>query len=117
MSTAEKAHKMRQVRAEKANASEPLLKCRKRMSGLPKPGSSCCPGMNLAGSCIPGQVAARHEGGASSATGASAERGNPSPRCCRLGFVGVWLVSRENSKQLKLQGAEYRCVAGGRTVS
>ncbi|WP_406385412.1 hypothetical protein [Streptomyces sp. NBC_01618] len=39
--------------------------------------------MSLTGSCIPGQVAARHEGGASSATGTSAERGNPSPRCCQ----------------------------------
>jgi hypothetical protein len=34
VSVAEKAHEMRQVRAEKANASEPLMKCRKRIDGI-----------------------------------------------------------------------------------
>ena len=33
MSTTEKAHVMRQVWTGKANASEPLLKCRKRSDG------------------------------------------------------------------------------------
>jgi len=44
MSTAEKAHEMRQVYAEKANASEPLLKCRKRMSGCRNRGPVVAPG-------------------------------------------------------------------------
>ena len=34
VSVAEKAHEMRQVRAEKANASEPLMKCRQRIDGI-----------------------------------------------------------------------------------
>lgn len=34
VSVAEKAHEMRQVRAEKANVSEPLMKCRKRSDGI-----------------------------------------------------------------------------------
>jgi hypothetical protein len=44
MSTAEKAHKMRQVCAEKANASEPLLKCRKRSDGYQNRGPVVAPG-------------------------------------------------------------------------
>src|ERR1039457_5075484 len=43
---------MRQVRAEKANVSEPLMKRRKRSDDNPKPGSSCCPGKRLAGDCL-----------------------------------------------------------------
>ena len=34
VSAAEKAHVMCQVGAEKANVSEPLLKCRKRIDGI-----------------------------------------------------------------------------------
>lgn len=34
VSVAEKAHKMCQVRTEKANASEPLMKCRKRIDDI-----------------------------------------------------------------------------------
>ena len=34
VSVAEKAHRMRQVRTEKANVSEPLLKCRKRSDDI-----------------------------------------------------------------------------------
>ena len=34
VSVTEKAHVMRQVRTEKANASEPLLNCRKRSDGI-----------------------------------------------------------------------------------
>ncbi len=34
VSVAEKAHRMRQVGTEKANVSEPLLKCRKRIDGI-----------------------------------------------------------------------------------
>jgi hypothetical protein len=34
VSVAEKAHGMRQMRIEKANVSEPLLKCRKRSGDI-----------------------------------------------------------------------------------
>jgi hypothetical protein len=56
---------MRQVRAEKANASEPLLKCRKRAVGIGT-GVGSLP-RDESGGCLrswPGGV--RHEGGASS---------------------------------------------------
>ena len=64
VSTAEKAHGMRQVRAEKANVSEPLLKCRKRVDGI-ETGVGSLP-RDESGGCLrswPGGV--RHEGGAS----------------------------------------------------
>ncbi len=64
VSTAEKAHMMRQVRAGKANASEPLLKCRKRVDGIGT-GAGILP-RDESGGCLrswPGGV--RHEGGAS----------------------------------------------------
>jgi len=48
-------------------------------------------------------------------SGSGAERGNPSPRYVRSGVGPVG--EREDPKQLKLRGAEYRCVAGGRTAS
>jgi len=40
-----KAHVMRQVGTGKANASEPLLKCRKRSDGNRNRGPVVCPGM------------------------------------------------------------------------
>jgi hypothetical protein len=55
---------MRQVRAGKANASEPLLKCRKRVDGIGT-GAGILP-RDESGGCLrswPGGV--RHEGGAS----------------------------------------------------
>ena len=64
VSTAEKAHTMRQVRAGKANAGEPLLKCRKRVDGIGT-GAGILP-RDESGGCLrswPGGV--RHEGGAS----------------------------------------------------
>jgi hypothetical protein len=65
MSTTEKAHVMRQVGTGKANVSEPLLKCRKRVDDIGT-------GVGIlsrdeSGGCLrswPGGV--RHEGGASS---------------------------------------------------
>jgi len=74
VSTAEKAHMMRQVRAEKANASEPLLKCRKRAVGIGT-GVGSLP-RDESGGCLrswPG--GARHEGGASPVCGFRTERG------------------------------------------
>jgi hypothetical protein len=50
--------------------------------------------------------------------GSCTERGNLSPR--RGGrLTGTWVppvVAKENPKQRKLRGAEYRCGAQGRTV-
>ncbi len=78
VSVTEKAHMMRQVGTEKANVSEPLLKCRKRIDDietgvqlLPRdePGVTCllpwwCPAQRW-----------RELG-----SGAGVERGNASPR-------------------------------------
>src|SRR5712691_4401946 len=47
-----KAHVMRQMGTEKANVSEPLMRRRKRSGDMPKPGSSCCPGISLAAACL-----------------------------------------------------------------
>ena len=44
MSTTEKAHVMRQVWTEKANVSEPLLKCRKRSDDNRNRGPVVAPG-------------------------------------------------------------------------
>jgi hypothetical protein len=102
----------RQVGAGKANVSEPLRKCRKRIDGI-ETGVQLLPrdepeGYLLTALVVPGTR--RRELGA----GASTERGNPSPCRCRSG-VGP-AGRREYPKQRKLQGAEYRCGAGGRTV-
>jgi hypothetical protein len=55
VSVAEKAHVMRQVRAEKANVSEPLMKCRKRSDGI-KTGVQSLPRDEPGGSLSNGQV-------------------------------------------------------------
>jgi hypothetical protein len=72
--------------------------------------------MNLAGSCIPGQVVPGIE-----VARARFRRqcGTWEPLAAMLPAVVLTAVSasRENSKQLKLQGGEYQCVAGGRTAS
>jgi len=78
MSTTEKAHVMRQVGTGKANASEPLLKCRKRSDGNRNRGPVAAPGR--AGGIpvyCPGGCPARRwrEPG----PGAGTKRGNPSP--------------------------------------
>lgn len=55
VSVAEKAHEMRQVRAEKANVSEPLLKRRKRM-GVIKTGVQSLPRDESGGCLFTGQA-------------------------------------------------------------
>jgi hypothetical protein len=90
------------------------MKRRKRSDDIPKPGSSRCLGMSLAGACFVGQMGVRRRGGASSVSGSGVELGN---RSLRWGWSWVDMVSvRENSKQLNLQGGEYRCGAAGRTT-
>jgi hypothetical protein len=63
VSVAEKAHVMRQVGVEKANVSEPLMKCRKRIDGI-ETGVQLLPwdepgGGLLTGQVVPGTKAAR----------------------------------------------------------
>ncbi len=78
VSVAEKAHVMRQVRAGKANVSEPLLKCRKRSDGNRNRGPVVAPGRagGIPVYCPGGCPAQRwREPG----SGAGTKRGNPSP--------------------------------------
>src|SRR5919197_6580710 len=100
---------MRQVRAGKANVSEPPLKRRKR-SGVIETGVQSLPRDEPGGCLLTGQVV----------TGVKVARARfrrqhgtwePLPRWC---WPGVGPASRrEFPKQRKLQGAEYRCGAGG----
>src|SRR5260370_40390280 len=62
VSVAEKAHVMRQVRAGKANVSEPLLKRRKR-SGVIRTGVQSLPRDEPGGCLLAGQVVNGVEGG------------------------------------------------------
>jgi hypothetical protein len=101
MSTAEKAHKMRQVCAVKANVSEPLLKCRKRMSGCRNRGPVVAPGRIWRGPVFlarwrPGMKVAR-------ARRQAPVRNVGTPRHdAAVGQVEGRLAIRENLKQLKL---------------
>ncbi len=90
------------------------MKRRKRSDDNPKPGSSCCSGMSLAGACFVGQMGVRRRGGASSVQAPVWNVGTP-----RLDVAGMRVDAdgvRENPKQLTLQGRKYRCEAGGRTA-
>jgi hypothetical protein len=78
VSVAEKAHVMRQVRAGKANVSEPLLKRRKR-SGVIKTGVQSLPRDEPGGCLLTGQVVTGVKV-ARAGSGAGMERGNLSPR-------------------------------------
>ncbi len=78
MSTTEKAHVMRQVRAGKANASEPLMKCRKRSDGNRNRGPVVAPG-SARGYLFTALAVARHRGGASPVQALARNVGTP--RC------------------------------------
>ena len=113
VSVAEKAHVMRQVRAGKANVSEPLMKRRKH-SGVIKTRVQSLPWEEPGGCLLTGQVV----------TGVKVARARfrhwhgtweLSPR---WRWPGVGPASRrESPKQQKLRGAEYWRGAQGRTVS
>jgi hypothetical protein len=78
VSVTEKAYLIRQVRTEKANVSEPLMKCRKRSDGI-KTRVQLLP-WDESGGCLcywPGGV--RHEGGASSVQALVWNVGTPRP--------------------------------------
>ena len=76
MSTTEKAHVMRQVGTGKANASEPLLKCRKRSGGNRNRGPVVAPG-RARGYLFTALAAARHGGGASPVRALARNVGTP----------------------------------------
>ena len=77
MSTTEKAHLMRQVWTEKANVSEPLLKCRKRSDDDRNRGPVVAPGgaRGIPVYCPGGRPAQRWR---ELGLGAGTKRGNPS---------------------------------------
>ena len=64
VSVTEKAHKMRQVGTEKANVSEPLMKCRKRIDDI-ETGVQLLPREEPGGYLFTALAVARHGGGAS----------------------------------------------------
>jgi hypothetical protein len=70
----------RQVQAEKANESEPLMKCRKRRDVI-ETGLQLLARDEARGTPVCCPSGDRHEGGASSVSGSRAERGNLSSRC------------------------------------
>ena len=101
--------------AKKASASDPLMTCRK--AGIDdietgfdemardEPGGSLLIGQAVSGMKV-ARARVRRRCGTWEPLAAMLPTGVLRP-------VGV----REDSKQLKLQGAEYRCAAGGRTAS
>jgi len=95
MSTTEKAHVMRQVGTGKANASEPLLKCRKRSDGNRNRGPVVAPGRarGIPVYCPGGCPARRWR---ELGLGAGTKRGNPSPWWRRL---ACWRRRRKGEPQ------------------
>ena len=113
VSVAEKAHVMRQVGAGKANVSEPLLKRRKR-SGVIETGVQSLPRDEPGGCLLTGQVVT----GVKVARARFRRQHGTWEPVAQWRWPGVSLAGRrESPKQQKLQGAEYRCGAQGRTVS
>ena len=111
VSTAEKAHVMRQVRADKANASEPLRKRRKRSDGRRNRGPVVAPGRVWR---VPVVLARR-------SSGAEVARARFRPRCGTweplAAIVPVrvltWVGEREDPKQLICQGQSTDARQGG----
>ena len=114
VSVAEKAHVMRQVRAGKANVSEPLLKRRKR-SGVIRTGVQSLPREEPGGCLLTGQVVT----GVKVARARFRDQHGTWEPVAPMVLAGCWAgrSRRESPKQQKLRGAEYRCGAQGRTVS
>jgi hypothetical protein len=100
MSTTEKAHEMRQVGTEKANVSEPLLKCRKRSNDNRNRGSGCCPGKSQGDTCLlPWRLSGTEVARARS--GRRHETWEPLAVMARAGVLTL-ACGRENPKQLEL---------------
>jgi hypothetical protein len=94
VSVAEKAHMMRQVGTEKANVSEPLLKCRKRSDGI-ETGVQLLPrdepgGYLLTASVVPGTEVARAR---------FRLRCGTWERLAPMGSAGCWTGRREGAPQ------------------
>ena len=98
VSTADKAHMMRQVRAEKANASEPLLKCRKCVDGI-ETGVRILPRDESGGCLHSWSGGVRHEGGASSAQAPVRNVGTPRRDGDREGAVVLRSVGVKGDPQ------------------
>src|SRR4029453_5234595 len=101
-----------QVRTEKANESEPLMKCRKRIDGIETRVQSL-PWDEPDGSLPTGQVVP--------GTKAARARFRRQPRTWEplapMGPAACWSGRRKGAPQAAgTAGAEYRCGAGGRTV-
>ena len=100
MSTTEKAHVMRQVGTGKANASEPLLKCRKRSDGNRNRGPVVAPGRARGIlCCCPGGCPAQRWREPGSRRWH--ETWEPLAVMARAGVLTL-ACGRENPKQLKL---------------
>ena len=103
------------MRTEKANASEPLMKCRKRTDDI-ETGEKSLPREEPGGNLLTAQAV----------SGMKVARARPrllcgtrEPATTMLRPVGTapGRLERENPKSLERQGAEYRCGSQGRTAS
>ena len=101
VSVTEKAHKMCQVGTEKANVSEPLMKCRKRSDDI-KTGVQLLPRDEPGGYLSTALAVVRHGGGASSVWALARNVGTP--RCDDAGRCVDADGGRENPKQLICEG-------------
>lgn len=88
------------MRTEKANVSEPLLKCRKRSDGI-ETGVQLLPRDESGGFLYSWPGGARHKGGASSVQALVRNVGTPRHDAA-TGQVEGPVGDRENLKQLKL---------------
>jgi hypothetical protein len=113
VSVAEKAHVMRQVRAGKADVSEPLLKRRKR-SGVIRTGVQSLPRDEPGGCLLTGQVVS----GVKVARARFRHWHGTWEPVAPMALAG-WCPGRERGDRERrtLRGAEYRCGGQGRTVS
>jgi hypothetical protein len=94
VSVAEKAHEMRQVRIEKANASEPLMKRRKRIDVI-ETGVQLLPRDKPGGGLLTGQVVT----GVEVARARSRHRHGTWERLAPMGPVGCWTGRRKGAPQ------------------
>ena len=103
------------MRTEKANASEPLMKCRKRSDGIKTGRKSLTRdepgGYLLTAQAVSGIKVARAR--------SRLLCGTREPAITMRRSTGYYLAGREreNPKSLERQGAEYRCRSQGRTAS
>jgi hypothetical protein len=94
VSVAEKAHEMRQVRIEKANASEPLMKRRKRIDVI-ETGVQLLPRDKPGGGLLTGQVVT----GVEVARARSRHRHGTWERLAPMGSAGCWTGWRKGAPQ------------------